>query len=495
MAGLILPLGLWQAYDTYLALLTSQVTISSFVVRAGILLFLAKLFTNFISKYHFYTRAQALGCGTVPVYPHKDPTGLGIDLLLQALPLLKSHTVSDWITARLRRHGHTHFHRSLGGSWVLLTDDPENVKACLSTRFDDWPIAGPRLLATEPVLGPNSVFTSNGEAWHRARSMIRPSFVRHQIADLQCFGKHIRNLIGRLPTDGSTFDMQRLMLAMTMDASTDFLLGYSTDMLTDEPLVEAHVFTKAFEDAANEAATYARLGKVLFYLPHKTLDRNVKTLRDFILRYLRKAVVEREKKMRSGADGERSYVFLDELLKEGASEEYLVDQILGVLIGGRDTTANAVTTIFWYLARHPDVVRKLRREILAVGVHDPTWEQLKEMRYLQNIIKEGNVPNPQLLGHGSWMLTAAALRLVPPITTNGREANKDTILPRGGGPDGKQPILVPKGQAVRWSLLSMQRRTDIYGPDAEEFRPERWEMDDLRPGYVLFPDTHTLSPS
>lgn len=74
------------------------------------------------------------------------------------------------------------------------------------------------------------------------------------------------------------------------------------------------------------------------------------------------------------------------------------------------------------------------------------------------------------------------LRLIPPVPTNSRKANKDTVLPRGGGPDGKQPVLVPAGQAVRWSLMSMQRRTDIYGPDADEFRPERWEDDGLRPG-------------
>jgi cytochrome P450 len=61
------------------------------------------------------------------------------------------------------------------------------------------------------------------------------------------------------------------------------------------------------------------------------------------------------------------------------------------------------------------------------------------------------------------------------VPTNARTANKDTILPRGGGPDGKQPILVQKGQSVRWDLMSMHRRTDIYGPDADEFRPERWE--------------------
>jgi hypothetical protein len=56
-----------------------------------------------------------------------------------------------------------------------------------------------------------------------------------------------------------------------------------------------------------------------------------------------------------------------------------------------------------------------------------------------------------------------------------RGASRDTVLPVGGGPDGKQPVFIAKGTSIRWSTWCMQRRRDIYGEDAEEFRPERWE--------------------
>lgn len=61
-------------------------------------------------------------------------------------------------------------------------------------------------------------------------------------------------------------------------------------------------------------------------------------------------------------------------------------------------------------------------------------------------------------------------------------AARDTVLPRGGGPDGKSPIFVPKGRKVFWSSHSMHRRKDIWGQDADEFRPERWES--ARPSWV-----------
>jgi cytochrome P450 len=64
-------------------------------------------------------------------------------------------------------------------------------------------------------------------------------------------------------------------------------------------------------------------------------------------------------------------------------------------------------------------------------------------------------------------------------------AHVDTTLPLGGGPDGKSPIFVPKGQMVIYQVYVMHRRTDLYGEDAQEFKPERWE--NLRPGWQYLP--------
>lgn len=63
-----------------------------------------------------------------------------------------------------------------------------------------------------------------------------------------------------------------------------------------------------------------------------------------------------------------------------------------------------------------------------------------------------------------------------------RVANKNTVLPLGGGKDGRSPLFVPKGTALIVHIYSANRRQEVFGEDAEEFRPERWE--DLRPGWV-----------
>lgn len=67
------------------------------------------------------------------------------------------------------------------------------------------------------------------------------------------------------------------------------------------------------------------------------------------------------------------------------------------------------------------------------------------------------------------------LRLYPSVPVNSRSALKTTVLPVGGGPDGKSPILVKKGNPVGYSPYVMHRLKKLYGSDANLFRPERWD--------------------
>jgi cytochrome P450 len=75
---------------------------------------------------------------------------------------------------------------------------------------------------------------------------------------------------------------------------------------------------------------------------------------------------------------------------------------------------------------------------------------------------------------GRFIDICLGLRLHPAQPSNSRIASKDTILPTGGGPDGQSPVFVPKGSMVHFAAFALHRRPDLWGDDAEEFRPERW---------------------
>lgn len=51
-----------------------------------------------------------------------------------------------------------------------------------------------------------------------------------------------------------------------------------------------------------------------------------------------------------------------------------------------------------------------------------------------------------------------------------RSAACDTTLPRGGGPDGKNPIFVEKGDIAHCNRYLLHRDPDFWGPDAIEFK-------------------------
>lgn len=50
----------------------------------------------------------------------------------------------------------------------------------------------------------HGIFTSDGAKWEEARALVRPNFVRNQVADLEAFEGHFQNMISLIPTDGKT---------------------------------------------------------------------------------------------------------------------------------------------------------------------------------------------------------------------------------------------------------------------------------------------------
>ncbi|KAI0545360.1 cytochrome P450 52E2 [Xylaria curta] len=404
------------------------------------------------SAHAYHVRAAKAGCKPCPRYPTYDI--LGIRFLLETARALKGNVMLQKRQEVLEECAWTFVHGVFPeGGECITTAEPENVREVLCTRFNDWDVPRLRIRGFLPVLGLHSIFTTNGAEWQHSRAILRPAFVRDQISDLACIDRHVRKLITRIPADGTTvFDLQALFSMLTTDTISDFMFGQSTDLLGDAP-PDSHQFGRYFDQAMLKIAWRARLGWLTMLRKDKELDEYATFLRGFVTRYVMEL---RENK----GEEKGKYVFLNELLKSGESDEVICDHLLSIFTAGRDTTTSVLSYLFFELSCRPDIVGNIQAEIAALDrPEDPTWEQLRGMRYLNWVLKE-------------------ALRLNPPVATNTREAVRDTILPRGGGPDGKDPVFVKKGTSVRYVPWIMHRRKDIFGEDADEFRPERWE--DLR---------------
>ncbi|KAF2708526.1 cytochrome P450 52A1 [Pleomassaria siparia CBS 279.74] len=413
------------------------------------------------------------GCLPPRKVKQRDPI-LGIDLFLSNIKAYKEHRLlAFWQSALTDYNAHTLMVTILGQT-IYFTDDPENVKTMLATKFDDWSIGSVRIAQFRAFLG-MGIFTNEGPAWKHSRDLLRPCFERSQVADVSMMEKHTKRLVEMIPKDGTTVDLAPLFHQLTLDVSTDHLLGRSTNSLDPKAEDNCEEFVEAFEYCQNPAKDNESWFRILtLFLPDRHFNRCVRILQKFVDDIIESEMSSRATKSESTP---QRYVLLDELLSQTDDPRRVRSELLNILLAGRDTTASLLTNIFWELPHHPEIMERLRSEMAEhmTGPEPPTYEQLKDMKYLKAIITESQ-------------------RMYPIVPQNSREATRDTVLPRGGGPDGTWPLLIPKGALVSWLSYSMHRRPDIYGADAETFNPSRWldgehhESSPLRPqwGYLPF---------
>ncbi|KAG8629194.1 hypothetical protein KVT40_003059 [Elsinoe batatas] len=343
----------------------------------------------------------------------------------------------------------------------ILTADEENIKAILATQFGDYG-KGPRFNKDWHDFLGDSIFTTDNQAWHDSRALIRPQFIKDRVSDLRVFEEHLQVMLPQMKSraPGVPINFTELIFRYTLDSATHFLLGASVDSL----VTPKSAFADAFAEVQRVQSLIARAGPLNRFVPRKSFYASLKVIEDFIAPFIEQTLRFSPKELEEKTKLDEGFTFLHALAAFTRDHTVLRDQLLSVLLAARDTTAVTLSRLFLTLPSHPDVVAKLRAEILSRLGPDrpPTYEDLKSMRYLQHTLNE-------------------ILRIYPPVPFNVRVALKDTILPHGGGPDGLSPLGIPEGTPVGYSTLVLQRRRDIYPPtsasfpDPALFVPERWQ--------------------
>lgn len=119
---------------------------------------------------------------------------------------------------------------SIIGRRSIMTIDPEHIKAVLASNFTHFG-KGDRFHSTwEPFLG-DSIFTTDGQLWQQSRTLIRPMFLKQKIRDMDIIERWSDVMISKIPPSGHTVDISDLFYRMTLDATTDYLLGHSVESL------------------------------------------------------------------------------------------------------------------------------------------------------------------------------------------------------------------------------------------------------------------------
>ncbi|KAJ3012706.1 hypothetical protein HKX48_006123 [Thoreauomyces humboldtii] len=143
---------------------------------------------------------------------------------------------------------------------------------------------------------------------------------------------------------------------------------------------------------------------------------------------------------------------LDRLLIPTADGEKLplkeiVDEVWGFILAGHETSSSAATFAMHFLMTYPDVCSKLTREISTVlGDREPTFEDLTELRYLDQFFKE-------------------SLRLNSSVNVLNRVTTKATTI---------SGYTIPANQNCLVNLRAIHRDPKYWGPTADDFNPDRW---------------------
>lgn len=239
---------------------------------------------------------------------------LGGSFYRETMRAFSERRLLELIRARHEAGGHTYRSQTLGSD-VISTSEPENIKAVLATRFEDYSL-GFRLAALGPLLG-KGIFTTDAAEWEASRALVRPNFVKAQISDSGLFEKHVGQLLAHIPKDGSSFDLQDLFFKMSFDTSSELLFGQSVHSFTAAEDSEQARFVAAFDYASGELVRRLQLGPFLFLYFNKDFEKACKTAHDFVDGIIARAMADREKRdfnASEAGEGKSHHNFLQGLL-------------------------------------------------------------------------------------------------------------------------------------------------------------------------------------
>lgn len=413
-------------------------------------------------------KARSAGCQPAPLFRPWDV--FGIQNFKIEINGMKTNRLSNAflfrkkeMSAKVGRDCKTFRIKYPPGETWFYTFDPRNLQALLATQFRDFQQPAAKVGALKALLGPGIVsslipvvaelttkqFTSNGPTWEHSRALLKPQFMREQLADLDMFEMHVKSLIDAMLTPGEhdhwtpVLNVQPLLERFTMDIATEFLFGESVHSQTGGTTnagalfsqKEMIQFVEAFF-AAEKTTAKSMFYTDLYWLAHdRKFKAQVKVVHQFVDTYVRRRLRDDglDVSSRSGR-----YVVLDAIVADFEDPQEVRSQLLNILLAGSDTISGTLGFLLASLAQYPRVFEKLRSIVIAdFGSFDHpkaiTLNSLKSCAYLQ------------------WCLNEV-LRVYAIVPVNYREAVRDTTLPVGGGADGTSPVFVPKGYLVAWEV-------------------------------------------
>ncbi|KAJ3873030.1 cytochrome P450 [Lentinula edodes] len=386
------------------------------------------------------------------------------------------------------------------GTNTLYTFDPKAMQTVLVKdqdvfEEDDGFIKGNLLIFGEGLLG------TLGHRHRKQRKMLNPVFSAAHMREMipvffEVTHKLEAALENQLQAGSSTQEVEILswMGRTALELMGQAGLGYSFDPLTDEE--SAHPYSQVIKELLptlirlqfwqfNVLPYVSWIGtagfrrRIVNMLPWKDLH-HMRDMVDYMHSVAEQIYKIKLRAFEAGDEAVASQIgrgndLISILMKENmdASEDdrlgdtEVIAQVSNsstLIFAAMDTTSSAMARLLHLLSRHPEAQKKLRQELIEAkrvkDGQDFSYEELTALPYLDAVCRE-------------------TLRLYTPASAVTRRARQDAIIPLLKpiiGLDGTEihEVAVPNDTAIIVSLSNSNRNSDLWGEDADEWKPERW---------------------
>uniref|UniRef100_A0A8C4HUS5 Cholesterol 24-hydroxylase n=1 Tax=Dicentrarchus labrax TaxID=13489 RepID=A0A8C4HUS5_DICLA len=305
-------------------------------------------------------------------------------------------------------------------------------------------------------LGYGLVTAYDHEKWYKQRRIMDPAFSSLYLRGLMgTFNERAEKLMNKLSdiADNKTeANMLQLVNCVTLDVIAKVAFGVDLDLLKN-----SSPFPKAIEICLKGMTHYIRD----FFFQYKPKNRPFINEVKEACRLLRTTgaqwIHQRKTAMQNGDDVPKD--ILTQIIKSAGKGNVMIHFALCDILG-QETTANQLAFCIMELARHPDILEKVTKEVDdVIGMkQEISYDDLGQLIYLSQVLKE-------------------TLRIYPTAPGTSRDVLEDMVI------DG---IHVPGGFTCMFSSY-VTGRLDKFFKDPLKFDPDRFHPDAPKPYYCYYP--------
>ncbi|XP_062215511.1 cytochrome P450 709B2-like [Phragmites australis] len=311
----------------------------------------------------------------------------------------------------------------------------------------------------------NGVILINGDDWKRHRKVVLPAFNHEKLKSMSAVTAEVTEQMmqqwrDQMQQNGDKESAETVDMTHAFNDLTTKINGRVAFGTSHQEVEEVVVLMREMQ----KLATAAMLDPpILWYLPTRRnlhVRRLNKLLRSKIMAIMQARLAAKGDKCGGGGYGDDLLGLLLEAWtpeRQGSGETLttheVVDECKTFFAAGQETTATLLIWAMFLLAVHPQWQDKVREEVLrefCCGGDD------------------GKVPNAEILAKLKLlhMVVLETSRLYPPIVYIQRRAASDVVL---------TDIKVPQGTVISIPIGMLHRDKEVWGPDADEFNPMRFE--------------------